>query len=203
MGGFGKYQLFICIIIILGMHSGALIAKAFPILERPPEEPNGYICKNTTNPDKYPCSPSDFCGDPSIKYEVNYNNSLNFYNLYTQYGLVCKKKFATGLLNTIGFFSVFLGCLFIPRLADLYGRKGVYMVSMICQVPVFLVLSVTHSLMLAYVAAFGFGLCTIGRISGGFLLLMEFMPTNLQPVAGGIAMVAEASSLMLWVLYLT
>ena len=211
MGGFGRYQCFICVVIILGMHSGALIAKAFPILERAPTEPGGYLCKSPDHPEEYPCSPSDFCGDPSITYEVNvgdkYNDedgrNHNYNNLYTQYGLMCKTKKATALLNTLGFASVFLGCLFIPRLTDLYGRKGVYMVSMICQAPTFLMLSITHSLTIAYAAAFCFGFCTIGRIAGGFMLLMELVPTKQQPVVGGIAMVAEASSLMLWVLYLT
>ena len=66
-----------------------------------------------------------------------------------------------------------------------------------------MVLTVTHSLMVAYAAAFCFGLATIARLSGGFLLLMEVMPSRWQPVAGGIAMVAESMSLVLWVLFLT
>lgn len=186
------------------MHSGALIAKAFPILERAPSEPGGYVCKNETNAVEYVCSPHDFCSDSSISYRVNYEGDYtNYDNWFTQYGLVCKPKAATAILNTIGFASVFLGCLFIPRLADLYGRKGVYMVSMMCQAPVFLVLTFTHSLMVAYAAAFFFGLCVIGRVAAGFLLLMELVPTKWQPVVGGIAMVAEASSLMLWVIFLT
>ena len=57
LGGFGKYQIFITIVIVLGMHSGALIAKAFPILEKAPQEPNGYICTNSTT--EYPCDPYD------------------------------------------------------------------------------------------------------------------------------------------------
>ena len=77
------------------------------------------------------------------------------------------------------------------------------MVAVVVAFPTYLVLTLTHNLMVAYAAAFCFGLATIARLSGGFLLLMEVMPTKWQPVAGGIGMVAESLSLILWVIFLT
>ena len=161
------------------MHTGALLGKGFPILERAPVEPNGYLCHNTATPDTiYECSPEDFCNKPDIVYSVNYNNHLNYYNLYTQYDLVCKKKLATTLLNMTAFFSAFVGCTFLPRFADLFGRKKVFVAAVIAQAPAYAVLTGTHTLWVAYVAVFCFGLATIARLSGGFLLLMEVMPTR-------------------------
>ena len=151
----------------------------------------------------YLCSPEDFCDKPDIVFSINYSNHLNFYNLYTQYDLVCKKKFATTLLNMIAFSSAFVGCTFLPRCADLFGRKKVFVVAVVAQFPAYAVLTATHSLMVAYAAVFCFGMATIARLSGGFLLLMEVMPTRHQPIAGGVAMVVESMSLILWVVFLT
>ena len=132
IGGFGRYQAFTCVVIVLVMHTGALLGKGFPILERPPSETDGYVCHNSTAPDvEYLCSAEDFCGKPDVEYSINYNNTMSFYNLYTQYDLVCKKKFATTLLNMLAFFSAFLGCTFVPRCADLFGRKVVFVVAVV------------------------------------------------------------------------
>ena len=35
------------------------------------------------------------------------------------------------MIAMVAFFGVFLGCMFVPRLGDLYGRKPVFLGSML------------------------------------------------------------------------
>lgn len=47
MGGFGRYQWFVVISMILGQMSGGFIAHGIAYLEMPPEYP-GYFCDTAT-----------------------------------------------------------------------------------------------------------------------------------------------------------
>ena len=95
-----------------------------------------------------------------------------------------------------------MGCLIIPRLGDLYGRKPIYLWSMIVQGPVILLLCFINSLPIMYILVFIFGWSIIGRMSCGFLLLMEHVPRKMQPAIGGVLMVTEGSCQVLWATYL-
>ena len=129
-GGFGRFQLFITLVMVFAMQSGGFIAHGIAILELAPKEP-GYICtKDGGTP--YICSPDDFCDDSSISIEVDYEaNNENLYNWYTELRLMCKKTLATSLIAMIAFFGVFVGCMIVPRLGDLFGRKPLFLVSML------------------------------------------------------------------------
>lgn len=47
MGGFGRYQWFVVVSMILGQMSGGFIAHGIAYLEMPPEYP-GYFCDTAT-----------------------------------------------------------------------------------------------------------------------------------------------------------
>ena len=135
-----------------------------------------------------------FCNDDNIEYKVNYEaNRENIYNWYTKVDLVCRAKSATSLIAISAFAGVAIGCLFIPRLGDLYGRKPVWLVSMLVQGPVLLFAATTTNLMLLYIVVFIAGPIIIGRMSCGFLLLMEHAPRRKQPMIGGVLMITEGS----------
>lgn len=137
------------------------------------------MCTYDSDPTMTPvvCGPDDFCGVDNISYVVDTAaNKENIINWYTQAGLMCKPHSVTAMIGTVAFAGVFLGCLIIPRLGDLYGRKPVYLGSMIVQGPVLLIVCLTDNLKLLYVVVFIFGASIIGRMSCGFLLLMEHVP---------------------------
>jgi MFS family permease len=62
----------------------------------------------------------------------------NIFNWYVKLGLVCDPdaKAAVSLIATLCIIGVSISCLFIPRMGDLYGRKPIYVVAMIVQIPV-------------------------------------------------------------------
>ncbi len=71
--------------------------------------------------------------------------------------------------------GAFIGVLFIPRLSDLYGRKPIFWIAVICSIPSLFVVTISSSLLLVDIAAFLAGPCVIARMACGFLMLMEQM----------------------------
>jgi hypothetical protein len=52
-----------------------------------------------------------------------------------------------------------------------------------------------------YIVASFLGPCVIGRMSCGFLLLMELVPKRFQTAVGTALLVAEGSCLIIWTIY--
>lgn len=80
------------------------------------------------------------------------------------------------LLSMSVLIGVSLSCLILPRMGDLYGRKPIYIFSLALQIPVYFGLTFFHKLIPIYVCAFLIGPCVTGRMSCGFLLLLEVIP---------------------------
>jgi hypothetical protein len=141
-GGFGKFQWFVTISMILGQLSGAFIAHGVAYLELPPKYP-GYLCALDTDPTNFntTCAPKPnanypgmvtFCNNPAVAaYEVDYSaNPENLYNLYTHLDLCCKPRKATALIAMSIFAGSAFACLFMPRLGDILGRKAIFCFSL-------------------------------------------------------------------------
>ena len=147
-GGWGRFQWVIVVSMILGQISGGFIAHGVAYLELPPVYP-GYLCKDSTNPQAIweTCAPNPpnpkhedeiapdppiyFCENTELAYEVNYAASdKNLYNFYTWLYLCCKPKRATALIAMFVFAGSAIGCLFMPRLGDIIGRKVIFCTSL-------------------------------------------------------------------------
>lgn len=63
-GGFGRYQWFVCIIMISGMLSGGFVLHGIAYLEL---APNQYYCE----PGHYACTPEEFCLTPDPVYKFD------------------------------------------------------------------------------------------------------------------------------------
>lgn len=132
---------------------------------------------------------------------MNLDNPANVYNWYTKLDLVCKNKKAMAFIGTFAFIGISLGCLFVPRLGDLYGRKLIFLISMFVQAPIYAVASWTSNLKIVYGMCFLIGPCIIGRMSQGFLLLMELVPSKWQAAVGASIMVSEGAACIIWTIY--
>ena len=118
------------------MLSGGLPIHGGAYLEMPP---NMYYCYGNQTP----CTPKEFCNQTTpivyryssvdFDYEVNGQLNTNVFNFYTERGLVCKPN-ARRFMSTVGasaILGVAVGCLFVPRLADLKGRKPIFLATLI------------------------------------------------------------------------
>ena len=204
-GAFGRFQVYIVMTITLGIMSINLLTHGIAILELPPKEPNGYICTDSETKTVYTCSPENFCDSKStISYEVNFDASNeNIYNWYTKLDLVCREKFATQLIAMLCLGGIFLAVLVVPRLGDLFGRRPIVQTALITSIAPLVMVVFTDKLWLVDFGAFIAGPCIIARMSCGFLLLMEHVPTKQQASVGAVIMVSEGLCQLLWVLFLT
>jgi MFS family permease len=76
------------------------------------------------------------------------------------------------------FFGAAVSATTLPRFSDIYGRKLIYLFSIVLQMIVFIGLFFSHNIDLTSALMFFFGIAAVGRCSIGFLLLMEFLPTK-------------------------
>ena len=165
--------------------TGGFISHGIAYLEMPPEYP-GYICTDTATGLEVLCAPHSEEADPYPAYcgstqyidnKVDFSeHPANLYNLYTYYELGCRPKSATALIGMVVFFGSAVACLFVPRLGDLWGRKPIFCFSLAFQAPLIYMVVFVTTLKYIYIACFFFGMCIIGRMSCGFLLMMELVP---------------------------
>lgn len=66
--------------------------------------------------------------------------------------------------------------LFLPSLADKYGRRYIYTVCMWLMLPVMITMMLTHSINVMIVCIICQGMISTARVSIGFVYMMEFIP---------------------------
>jgi hypothetical protein len=70
-GGFGRYQVILYLAFLTLSQSTISIIYPMALLQKVPP----YKCQNTLlSIEPYPCTPTDFCGNPSIKYWPDYSH---------------------------------------------------------------------------------------------------------------------------------
>ena len=76
--------------------------------------------------------------------------------------------------------SYFIGwCLTLfwaPRLGDIYGRKKLFAISMVCDLILLTTLLLSSSLNMLIAIIFSLGMLTSLRISVGYIYMMELIP---------------------------
>ena len=78
-----------------------------------------------------------------------------------------------GFVGFAAFFGSVVACFFIPRMGDLYGRKKVWLACHLFQAFILVAVAVTTLPKVLTLVAFFSGFTIVGRLSAGFLLLME------------------------------
>jgi MFS transporter, putative metabolite:H+ symporter len=150
--------------------------------------------------DPYPCAPQPtkdglpgFCGKTSIYYQVDFSNEASLDNWFVELSLECVSKTRIGLIGSSMFMGWALSAVFLPRLSDIYGRKKIFIFSILLQSCAMSVMYFSHSLNLTTAMMFIFGMAAVGRTSISFLYLMELLPTNRQVLVGTILHVNNAA----------
>lgn len=175
--------------LILGHSSGNYIGSLVSFLELQP----AYEC--STHPDfsdHYPCSPEKtdktpgFCDDPMIYHRIDWTNERSLENWYVALDLACVPKSRIGLIGSSLFIGWAAGAVVLPRLADLYGRKIVFIVSMIIQTISLVGFFFSRNIDLTTACMFVLGVSSTGRCAISYLYMMELLPANRQVLFGTI-----------------
>lgn len=94
-----------------------------------------------------------------------------------------------------------LGCLFIPRLADLKGRRSIFLIASLVSIPIYIAIILTRSLNFTLALNFLLGLTNPGKISIGYVYLLELIPAAWQTYAGTAFLIADGTTTVLVALY--
>lgn len=100
-------------------------------------EPHHFTCKSDSG-DWHTCSQEYICEEQISKenYQANKHDSQYINNWVEQFDLVCESKKRLGFIGACYFIGVIIASSFVPIgwLSDLYGRKWIFILSMIVEI---------------------------------------------------------------------
>lgn len=106
-----------------------------------------------------------------------------------------------GLLGSMYFAGWTVSCAIAPRLADIYGRRIVLLISSGLAVPFYVGLILSLNLNLSIVLFFFFGLTQAGKSSNSYVYLMELIPLKYHTLVGTFMNFGDGSTLIIMSLY--
>lgn len=137
-----------------------------------------YICSDDDWLTSYSCTNTEICAGestPQLNYQINWNSPTSLHNWVEQLDLMCYKKWHIGSTGSAFFLGWACTILIIPRLSDKYGRKWIYLLSIILtMVMMLLMIYVSRSLNETIVYLFIAGGAASGRTTIGFVYCSEF-----------------------------
>ena len=115
--------------------------------------------------------------------------------------MACASTVALSLLGSSYFIGWTISLLFVPRLADMYGRKKIFVVGMVLQVLVYFGVIFARSITFMTVMLGISGLINGVRNTLGYVYMMEFVSERHQTVVGTVEMSCETMVSVFGALY--
>ena len=100
-------------------------------------------------------------------------------NWVNQVDLYCTESFDMSLIGSMFFVGTFLGSFVLPRAADIYGRKPLFLIGVFLYIIVVTALYFVKSLPVLYFLLFLGGISETGRYYVAYVYAIEFMPKEL------------------------
>ena len=94
--------------------------------------------------------------------------------------LVCASKLVIGLIGSSYLLGWALGCLVVPRLGDLYGRRIPYAASMAASLVIHLGFILSQNTLLTMVLFLLLGATCPGKSNIAYVYMLELVPKNRQ-----------------------
>ena len=159
---------------------------ALPFLELFPE----YICP----PDIPNCNYRDRCREPD-RVLVNWESPKSLYNWVEIYNLECKthnqliinvgaEPFEIGMLGSAGFAGWMVSSIIVQRLADLYGRKWPFFISLVVGLITHIAIVFSRDIKTTIGLFFLYGACNAGRYAICYVYMGELMPPQYRDYVG-------------------
>ena len=170
-----------------------------PLYIKPPVYECEWMGDAPLNPGEV-CVAKNICdGDPRIaSWSIDWLNPSSMFNWQQKLDMMCEPKLKIGLLGTMYFIGWTMTATWLPRFADLYGRKNLFKISQVCDTILFVALFMIDNINAMLAFMFILGLLTSIRINVGYIYMTEFIPKRGQSHFG-TAWCAIDASVMLWV----
>ena len=94
-----------------------------------------------------------------------------------------------------------IGCIFIPRLGDFYGRKWPFRISLGFSLVFYLGLILSQNIDFSIAQFFLLGVCVCGSSNICYVYLLELIPSKLYTTVGTILLFADGSTLIFLSIY--
>ena len=152
-----------------------------------------YYCTNTTTDAYYECDPDMFCNYDThsvrdgLIITVNGKNDTSLENWVETLDLKCISKFRLGFIGSAYFMGWTIASLIVPRIADIYGRRWVFLSLMTLNFAAVLVSVFSHNVWLTTGCMFLCGIVAVGRWAIGYIMLLEFFPETQKKYLGSVA----------------
>ena len=149
--------------------------NSFAFLEVEPQ----FMCQMTPGSDVWTYGTPDdtlheaYCNS-DYNCEINWENRLSLHNLIVQLNMTCAPKWMMGLIGAVFLIGIVVGCSFVTRLGDVYGRKPVYLAGLTLNLVLISILVVNKNVWVAYVCIFLLGVSITARYYVGYTYNLEF-----------------------------
>ena len=124
------------------------------------------------------CTPANICAGDSriISSEIDFTSPKSLHNWWERLDLACEPQWHVGMIGMMFFLGWVFTLPWVPRLADKYGRKYVYLVGMTLNIFVMVGIMFVRSIDTLILLSFLNGCCNSFRVQIGFIFMMEMMP---------------------------
>lgn len=152
---------------ILGILSGSTILYNIQYMIMEP----AYKCLNDDLITYRKCTKEEICTNSTLKWEVDFSKVESLNNWTQQLDLYCTPSYQLGLFGSMFFFGAFIGSFILPRLADLVGRRPIYLFGLVLYALSAILHPLSSSLYFTYALIFLGGISESGRYYVGFVYL--------------------------------
>jgi MFS family permease len=165
-------------IIISGMIAGAYVLYALNYFELEPQ----YLCQFGLSAAWEKCVQKQVC-EPTknsiTNFKIDFDTNLSLHNWVEQYKIGCISEFAKSMLGSTFFIGAFIGSFIIPPMADVRGRKPMFLLGLAVYFVVLIGLRFGSNLETLYSMIFLGGICETGRYYVAYVYIVEIFPKRL------------------------
>lgn len=140
------------------------------------KEPNRFECEDEETGEWRECSKQEICDRhlPKDKYRADESDPEYFDNWVEKFDLLCEPKWKVGLLGSCFFIGVLLTIIIVPKLADVYGRRPLFLITMYVSIFAQIGIMIVEDLYWAYFFMILNGSTFAGKNVVGTNYLLEF-----------------------------
>ena len=143
------------------------------------------LCQKTQGGEWQSCDKDDACdASKTYAYKPDPSSIDDLNNWVGQIGLYCTESFEMSVIGSMFFVGTFSGSFVLHRLADIYGRKPLFLIGLSLYIVVIIALYFVKSLYMLYFLLFLGGISETGRYYVAYVYAIEFMPQKVQDSTG-------------------
>lgn len=163
--------------ILIGMIAGSFILYSLFYFELQP----AYLCE--IDGQWSTCS-KDYICENEYDFMIDYTNSTSLHNWVDQYNLTCTSDIGLSMIGSSFFIGTFLGSFVLPRLADVVGRKPIFLLGLVLYIVTVVGMIFAKDVYVLYGLLVLGGISETGRYYVAYVYAVEIIPKRSQNIAG-------------------